>query len=276
MSCEHTYEGGTPYEGDITMNVKRNWKVLNELLNKNKSNLSSDFVINGISTSDPGVICDEFCRHFTEHPIDVQTSLPLSLHSYMDLIPFNGQTMGFFYTDEHEIINATKTLKKSGSLKDISAKLLKLSIPRLSPFLVKLFNLCIDRGEFPNLLKVSKIQPVHKKGSKSVIENYRPISILTNLSKIFETLIQKRLESFFRSSDLLSENQFGFREGRNTEMAALKLIEKLMPALSYKKFGICVFIDFKACFDTVSRELLFDKLYRYGLRGVSLNFIVFF
>ena len=71
-----------------------------------------------------------------------------------------------------------------------------------------------------------------KKGSETDIKNYRPVSILKNLSKIFEGLIYNRLSAFFNSQGLLSQNQFGFRTQRNTEMAVLKVIERVMPAIS--------------------------------------------
>ena len=114
---------------------------------------------------------------------------------------------------------------------------------------------------------------MYKKGAKKELKNYRPISILSNVSKIFEGLIYSRIYSFFNSRDFLSNNQFGFRAGRNTEMAVLKLIERVMPAMSEGKFAIAVFLDFSAAFDTISRDLLMHKLNRYGVRGVPYGFL---
>jgi len=71
----------------------------------------------------------------------------------------------------------------------------------------------------------------------------------------------------------LSQNQFGFRKGRNTELAAMKLINRVMPALTNKLYAVVVFLDFSACFDTIDRDILFEKLHRYGIRGVGLDFI---
>ena len=82
-----------------------------------------------------------------------------------------------------------------------------------------------------------------------------------------------RINSFFHCNDLLSENQFGFRRNKNTELAILELIGKIMPSIQSKSYCLCIFLDYKACFDTISREILFSKLERYGVRGVGLNFI---
>ena len=143
----------------------------------------------------------------------------------------------------------------------------------MSLVISSLFNMCISSGCFPDVLKIAKVTPIFKKGAKTEISNYRPISILKNIGKIFESLIHSRLKSFFESLNLFSKNQFGYRKERNTEMAALKFIERVTPVLSSKSFAICVFLDLSAAFDTVSRPLLLAKLYRYGVRGVVLKFL---
>ena len=132
---------------------------------------------------------------------------------------------------------------------------------------------CVDHEVYPELFKLARVSPIYKKGSKSDVSNHRPISILCNLSKIFEKLYHSRLKYFFSSESLLSENQYGFRPGKNTEIAGIKLINRVLPALKNKSFAICVFLDFSACFDTLDRDLLFKKMYRYGVRGRSLNML---
>ena len=96
---------------------------------------------------------------------------------------------------------------------------------------------------------------------------------MPNISKIFETLMNSRLKSYFFSNDLLSENQFGFRAGKNTELATLNLVHRLLPALKDKLYGIAIFLDFTACFDTLDRDLLTQKILKYGIDGNPLNFI---
>ena len=143
----------------------------------------------------------------------------------------------------------------------------------LSEHLSNLFNLCLSNQKFPLDFKVSKINPIFKKGSKTEIANHRPISVLTNLSKIFENLIFSRTKCVIDSLSVLSENQFGFRKQKNTELAAMTLINRALPALKEKSFALCVFLDFSACFDTICRNTALHKLLRYGFHPDSVGFL---
>ena len=86
-------------------------------------------------------------------------------------------------------------------------------------------------------------------------------------------MIFSRLKQFFVVQNLLSEKQYGFRKGKSTELAILDLISKILPAIECKKYAICVFLDYSSCFDTIDRNILMQKLYKYGVRGVNYNMI---
>ena len=116
------------------------------------------------------------------------------------------------------------------------------------------------------ILKLLKWRPFIKNDREN-ISNYRPISILCNISKNFENLIFSRLQYFFQTSSSLSTNQYGFWKNSNTELATLQLLNKVLPTMEEKLYSICVFLYYKACFDTLSRPILFRKLERYGIRS---------
>ena len=97
-------------------------------------------------------------------------------------------------------------MKGSNGIHDIPLKFIRLVSSYISPHLSTLFNLCIDRGKFPSIFKISTINPIFKKDSRKVIDNHRPVSILSNISKIFENLINKQLSGHFLSSNILSGN----------------------------------------------------------------------
>ena len=101
------------------------------------------------------------------------------------------------------------------------------------------------------------------------IENYCPIAIMNNFSKIFEAMIYSRVSGYFDDSLLLSINQIGCRKNKNAELAIITMIKRVLPALENKSFVMCVFLDFIACFDTINHEVLLNKLYRYGVREVG-------
>ena len=137
---------------------------------------------------------------------------------------------------------------------------------RVAPLLSSLYNTCIEQATFPHCFKSAIITPIYKKGNSSLIKNHRPISVLSTLSKIFDGIISKRLRSFFEKHALMNPNQYGFRQNRSTELAVFSMVNRITKSFEAKCYSICVYLDFSACFDTISRDILLTKLYRYGVR----------
>ena len=136
-----------------------------------------------------------------------------------------------------------------------------------------LVNASFESGIFPEKLKVARVIPVYKKEDRENITNYRPISMLSFMSKIYEKLIYSRLIKFFNHHNILYDLQFGFRSGTSTTDAISCLVEYLYEVLNQKEYAINVFIDFSRAFDTVDRKILLRKLERYGVRGSALRLI---
>ena len=252
---------------------KKNWKVLNWLLGRREHTSNKKFIINGDTTEDETLINNAFCKHFIEKPIRINSSIPPEGTDFMGLVPNCNLTCNISPSSSDEVCKVIKSLKKNGNVKDLTRKFLVAGGVILSKSISDLFNACVQQGKFPNLLKEAKITPIYKKGQKNLIDNYRPISVLGNVSKVFEMLIYNRLKMFFHSNGILNENQFGYRQNRSTELAGLCLFSKILDAINRKDFVICVFLDYSACFDTVCRAKLLFKLRRYGLRGKSLHMI---
>jgi hypothetical protein len=132
-------------------------------------------------------------------------------------------------------------------------------------------NAAMLEGIFPENLKVAKVIPVFKAGDSHSVTNYRPISILTIFSKIFEKIISTRLENYLEKYKILHENQFGFRRKVSTCSALLQLVDKISGSMDSRKTTIGVFIDLAKAFDTVDHQILFQKLEFYGVRGITLD-----
>ena len=252
---------------------KRNWEVLNNLLGKQKCDMPDSFKIGNSVTHSTVEIASAFSEYFFNHPLSVYQNIPPASSDFLHLIPLSDRSMDFYYSCEDEFLRAISIMKTSNSLDDIPSLVLKLCKHKLSKYLSELFNLCIDRKDFPGIFKISRITPVHKKGPRNIIENYRPICVLPNISKLFDHLIHTRIQNFFTCNDFLSDNQYGFRKNKNTELAILELVHKIIPSIESKSFCICIFLDYKACFDTISRDMLVRKLERYGLHGVGLGLV---
>ena len=253
--------------------MKKNWMLLNNILGKNVKTSHSEFVIDGVKTSDACIISKSFCKYFISYPQSIHDGIPISNHDFSNIIPLNNRSMVFMHSSDEEVEDIVGRIKKNGNLEDISMKFLKISLHYVTKHIKDLFNLCIQFGSYPDCLKVAQVTPIHKKNSRENICNYRPISVQSNLSKIFDNMFYNRIQSFFQTSSLLLENQYGFRKKKNTELATLDLVNKILPAIENKSYAICVFLDYKACFDTISRSILYRKLERYGVRGIALDLV---
>ena len=155
----------------------------------------------------------------------------------------------------------------------IPMHLVKNSFDIISKPLMYLINLSLEKGIFPNNLKTAKIIPIFKAGDVDIFTNYRPISILSSFSKIYEKIMYNRLLDFIQRFEILYSLQFGFRTKHSTSHALTHLVNKIATDIDQSKISIGVFLDLSKAFDTLNRDILFSKLENYGIRGVALNWI---
>ena len=111
-------------------------------------------------------------------------------------------------------------------------------------------------GIFPDQLKIAKVTPIYKKDDKKLIKNYRPISVLPVISKVFETVICDQLNEYFTSNNLFSPQQYGFRNNSSTELAALELIDRLLTQLNSQMIPKNFYIDLSKAIDSLNHEIL--------------------
>ena len=159
--------------------------------------------------------------------------------------------------------------KSSTDANGISTKILKHIKYQIARPLAHLFTLSVTTGVFPDKLKISKTIPIFKAGDHACCDNYRPISLLSSISKILEKIIANSLVNHLEINNLLYENQYGFLRGRSTLHNITKLTCKISQYLNEKKFVVGVFLDLKKAFDTVSHDILLLKLEKLGILNTA-------
>merc|ERR1712074_177139 len=127
----------------------------------------------------------------------------------------------------------------------------------------------MNTGIYPDELKIAKCIPIYKKGKKDDPSNYRPISVLSSINKIYEKLIHQRLYKHLIKYNVLYEYQYGFRENHSTTQALIEITDYLKSSIDEKKYVCGMFLDLSKAFDTVNHNILLKKLQHYRVRGTA-------
>ena len=160
----------------------------------------------------------------------------------------------------NEIINEIKSLdgSKAPQSNDIPNNVIKENYDIFATFITENFNNMIENSVFPVSLKQADINPIHKKDSRSDKENYRPVSILPNLSKIYERCLYTQMNKYF--DPILSKYQFGFRKGYSAQQCLLTMIEKWRASLDQNGTCAALLTDLSKAFDCLPHDLLIAKI----------------
>ena len=124
-------------------------------------------------------------------------------------------------------------------------------------------------GNFPNCLKRAIVIPVHKSGDSALVSNYRPISLLSPISMLFEKCFYVWFTNFLSKPTILSDTKYGSRQGSATQDVIIKLTEFVYEAIIDRKLSGDFFIGYSKAFDTMNHRRLLQELDRYGIRGVT-------
>ena len=214
---------------NIKMILKKTWKILNETLSRNtKKQIRQEFSINNQLVSDPEVIANSFNEYFVtivrKLPEKIQTAQHFS--SYLN-VP-SESVFNFVPVTEQNISDIIQSLKNKSSYRHYC--LSNILIKRVQNVLIEpltfLINQSWSTGIFPNELKISRVKPLYKSGNSSLLSNYRPISVLSSISKVYEYVVFKQLLNYMECNKLFYTEQYGFRPGHSTELAAARFMNK--------------------------------------------------
>lgn len=249
------------------------WKTINKISNRAKPKESPCSLITKDQTVDD---INSFFANIGKSLAQQNFSNALT---HTDSVPIGPSPLHSFAslpTDDREVAALISSLKVNCAVgwDSISNQFLKSYSHLLTPPMTHICNLSLSTGVFPTVFKKAIVQPIHKSGDKGCVNNYRPISLLSALSKVLERLINGRLVDFLEKNNILSSRQFGFRKGKSTSDAVHEMTDYVVDNLDFGRKVIGIFLDLAKAFDTVSVPLLIKKLELIGIRGNQLALFV--
>lgn len=234
----------------------------------------------GQIVSDPSHLVELFGCFFSSVVRERLQSRFNGVNSWECTVPRRMQTESLFVApataNEVQVIINSLPNKKAKGLDDISVYFIKRCNDILSNVIANLFNISVLCGQFPDALKTALVIPVYKKGTRYNLQNYRPISLLSVISKIMEKNMYNRIDSFVNKHHCVGHFQHGFRRGLSTETAVTDLVQHVYDKVDKNEYVVAIFFDLSLAFDTLRPDFLSIKLARLGLRGHINNWLVSF
>ena len=278
---------------------RRFWKNIKPLFS-DKSNIKSNITLieDGIVTSDKKAvaeklnnyfvgavenleiehfICDDDCT-MTENVDDNIENIIKKYKTHPSILKIKENVQvetkfEFRDTTEDDIFEKIRTLdpKKANIENDIPAEVLLGSNDIVCSYLANIYNSSKNSENYPDALKAADVTPIHKAKEKISKKNYRPVSLLPILSKVYERNMYEPIFSYFEK--FMSSYLFGYRKGHSTEQCLLVMLEMWKEALDTKKVAGSILTDLSKAFDCLSHDLLIAKLEAYGFGKSALKFI---
>ena len=221
-------------------------------------------------------ISNNFAKYFAQVGKKCANKIPSpdkSVTEYLKCLQLNKASIFLQPTDLLEIKCIVTELpsKKSSGHNNISNILLKEIIDNISEVLCIIFNRSMQQGEFPSIMKLAEVVPLYKSEEHFLETNYRPISLLTTISKILEKIIYTKVYTFLQNTGQLYENQYGFQAAHSCEHAIGQVIGGIVKGLENKLNSACVLLDLSKVFDTIEHAIMLEKLLLYGICGSALS-----
>ena len=256
----------------IFKNSRLSWNVINDMCGRRKTSGNFTLINDGKSIVNEYEIANTLQNEF------MSTVGKLSSTSNSNIVhrgPFVQNTFQFNEVDEPliwELLSSLDSSKSPGS-DEIPAVVWKSMRDEISQPLCTLVNQMFHDSIYPDIFKVAKVIPIHKKGSRTDPGNYRPISILPVVSKVFEKVIFMQLNEFFEKYNLYDEYQYGFRDGKGCNDAIVQVLHHTSNELDNGNGVILLSLDIAKAFDSLSHDILLKKLELMGVRGASNDLI---
>ena len=252
----------------------KTWRLINELqFRQSKSTKVSQVKTGNQVFTSTGDITEAFNNHLTNIGQSLAQEIPSSEIDPLAYVnPVDG-VFSFQWINVQKVIKLLKAIDvgKATGLDKIPNRLLKIAADVVAPSLTGIFNQSLVTGIFPSDWKMAKVSPIFKNGSKSDLNNYRPISVIPTVAKIFEKIIYDQLYQYLNENGLLNSGQSGFRSLHSTLTALLETNDSWCVNIDRGLLNGVIFIDLKKAFDAIDHEIILKKLTKYGVDQDALK-----
>lgn len=240
----------------------RAWRSMKNMLGQRSSRgAPAELLVNGMPVIGPKLVAEAFAAHFAGVGEAVVSRLESSTTTAASLLAHRPLYLPFKIDNISELtlLSASKHIRTNfgGPADKIPSRILKQTLPFISKALLHIFNLSVNTGIFPERFKTATVIPLYKgKGSRADPLNYRPISLCSYFSKLFEKCISMQLSHYLNSVDYFSKAQFGFLRYRSTDLAICEFYNKIAHLVRGGNAALCAFLDVAKAFDSVSPDTL--------------------
>ena len=247
-------------------NPKQSWAILNQITNRQKTD----------NNAEPEMMNQEKANTANNYFATVGLKILQKLKINIPRSNIQG-LQGFSFKPEsvsnvEKLIDNIKSEVATGN-DNIGAKLLKDAKTTISPYIAEIINIGYEKAIFPDSMKTAIIKPIHKKNDPDDITNYRPISILPTLSKVFERAATDQMVEHLEKNKILNHNQHAYRKGHSTKTCLAEVLNYLYKLVDKKLYAAIVSLDLSKAFDSISHELIIQKLAKMNFAENTLNWV---
>ena len=266
---------------DDHQNSKDIWRYIKEVGKTSNHQTPNTLTVNGESADDDEGIANMFNDYFINlskallsDDKDYTRTLDI-LKSFTETKLNSSNIFSIKPIDETSVFTMLTKLNvnKSSGVDCLGPRLLKLTAPVISKCVAYMINQSVTSGFFPDELKIAKVTPIYKKGDRSDPGNYRPISILPTISKIYERHVASQIHEYLSTFNLLHIEQSGFRQFHSCQTALTKLIDTWLKEMDDGNITGVSYLDFRKAFDLVNHNILIDKLKCYNFDSSAIKWI---
>ena len=258
-------------------NLKETWSAINQLINKrSKTTNITSLTVDGKSITKKIEIADSMNDFFCNIGENLSSKIPDTANPLVSGdYSVNNESARFEFQmiSPENLVNIMTKFKKSYGfgVDGISSFFLKIAMPVIAPVLCDIFNWSLASGTFPQNWKIARVSPIYKDGNIEDRSNYRPISVLPVVSRLFEKIIFDQMYTYFVANKLFFSGQSGFRALHSVLTCLLKCTNDWYMNFDKGLFTGVILIDLKKAFDTVDHNILIAKLCHYGVVGNELD-----